>query len=199
MKNPMNTLAIATMAFIAVATVNLSAAVTSYELDRAHSEIGFSISHLGLSKVKGKFMDARATIQIDHDTISNSSFVGTIRVASVDTNNKRRDNHLKSADFFDVAKFPNIRFASKKVDQIGKKLLIVGDLTIKGVSKSVVLEGELKGPITDMDGKQRVGIDAMTKINRQDFGITWNKALDHGGLAVGNDVEIILSVEAVAK
>jgi len=199
MKTMINKVLLTSVAILTAFSVNISAALVSYELDSSHIEIGFSVRHLGLSNVKGKFMDARGVIKVDHDDMSKSSFEGTIRAASVDTNNKRRDNHLRSSDFFDVGKFPFIRFASKKVSQVGKKLLIVGDLTIKGVSKSVVLEGELVGPITDMDGKKRIGIEAMTKINRQDFGVSWNKKLDHGGLAVGNEIEITLSMEAVAK
>lgn len=170
-----------------------------YAIDVDHTSIGFSIKHLMISTVKGKFNDFSGTILYDEKDITKSSVSISIKVESIDTDNKKRDDHLRSADFFDAAKFPEITFKSSKIQKKGKGWVAVGTLTIRGVSKEVTIPFEITGKAKDPWGMTRLGVDAHLKIDRRDFGVAWNKALEGGGLVVGNDVKIELNVEAIKK
>lgn len=172
-----------------------------YEIDAAHASAQFSVRHLMVSNVKGVFSNVKGTVTYDPANPSASKVEATIDAATVDTRNGKRDDHLKSADFFDVAKFPLLKFVSKKVEQPQPgKLKVTGDLTIHGVTKEVVLD--VDGPtdeIKDPWGNLKRGASATAKVNRKDFGLTWNKALETGGVVVGDDVEITIELELQKK
>jgi polyisoprenoid-binding protein YceI len=174
-------------------------AAQRYEIEKSHSSIGWSVKHLVITSTKGQFRNFNGTILYNSDDISRSSVQVTIQTASVDSDDEKRDNHLRSADFFDVAKYPEITFTSKKVMKKGSAYAAVGDLTIRGVTKEVTIPFELTGPITDPWGNARIGVEAELTINRQDYGVSWSKTMDNGGLVVGDDVKISLVVEGVAS
>jgi len=175
-----------------------AAHAASWSIDQSHSYVGFSVKHLVVSKVKGSFGDYTGKINFDGKDFSAASVEATVQMVSVDTDNKDRDDHLRNNDFFDVEKFPTMTFKSKKITAGGKdKFTMVGDLTIKDVTKEVTFEGEFNGTINDPWGNTRAGFSAETKIDRQDFNVSFSKALDGGGLVVGDEVTIILEVEAI--
>jgi polyisoprenoid-binding protein YceI len=169
-----------------------------YQIDPAHTQIGFSVRHLVISNVQGKFNEFSGTILYDAQDITKSSVSITIKAASIDTGVEQRDNHLRSADFFDAAKYPEITFQSTRLEKQGEGLVAVGILTMHGVAKEVVVPFSLTGPIKDPWGKQRVGVEASLTISRQDWGLSYSKAMDSGGLIIGNDVKIALNVEAAS-
>jgi polyisoprenoid-binding protein YceI len=175
--------------------------ISTWALDGAHSSAAFSVRHMMIANVRGEFREISGTLQLDERNISNSSVNVTIKTASVQTNDPKRDEHLKSADFFDVGKHPEITFHSTKWEQRGEdELLVRGDLTLNGVTKEVVLKAE--GPteeVKDPWGNSRIGFSAKTKINRKDFGLGWNVALETGGILVGEDVTITLETQFVKQ
>lgn len=183
---------------LAVASA-VSAAPATWTIDANHSEVGFSIRHI-FSKVPGNFSKFSGSFVYDAQKPENSSVKTEIDASSINTRNEKRDNHLRSEDFFDVAKFPTLTFASTKVAAAGdNKLKVDGNLTMHGVTKPVTLEVTFLGAGPTMNGEQRSGFEAVTKVNRKDFGILWNKTLDQGGTVLGDDVEIRLSVEGVIR
>jgi polyisoprenoid-binding protein YceI len=163
--------------------------VGTWTLDPAHSEITFSVRHLAISKVRGSFDTFDATIVTAEDP-AKSTVVATIEVASVNTNQKDRDNHLRTNDFFKADEFPTITFVSTSVALDGDDITVVGDLTLRGVTKSVTLTGEFGGIVTDGGGQTKSGFTASTKINRHDYGVSWNAAIEAGGFTLGDDVSI---------
>ena len=169
----------------------------TYSIDPAHTTIGFKVKHLMITNVKGLFEKFRGTVNIDEKDIAKSKVDVTIEMASINTNITKRDDHLRSPDFFDVAKFPTMTFVSTKVEKTGSdKLKVTGNLTIKGVTKQVILNvegptGEIKSP----QGDVKRGASATAAINRQDFGVSWSKKLDGGGLVVADDVYISIDTE----
>ena len=171
----------------------------TYQLDTAHTLVGFTVRHLVITKVRGKFQDYSATLMYDPNDLTQSSLQGTIKVASVDTDNEKRDNHLRSADFFDVARFPELTFASTGVEKTGDNSGIMrGNLTIHGVTKEVAIPFTITGPITHR-GTPRIGFEASLEVERRDFDIVYDKTTDNGGLIVGNTVRIELVGEAVKQ
>ena len=169
-----------------------------YKIDPAHSIIGFAIRHLEINWVEGRFKDFTGTIHYDASDITRSSVDFTAKIESIDTGVAPRDAHLRTADFFDAAKYPEMTFKTTKVERKGKdKYVLHGDLTLKGVTKPVALPFSITGAIKDGRGNTRFGVGAETKINRRDFGITWGKPLDGGGVDVGNEVTIELHLEAL--
>jgi polyisoprenoid-binding protein YceI len=183
---------------LSVAT--LQAAPVSYDIDPNHTAATFKVRHF-FSEVPGRFKEVSGEILFDAETPENSSTEILIRAGSVDTNNEKRDNHLRSADFFDVAKDSTITFKSTRISKTDQKNLYKasGDLTMHGVTKPVILEVEVLGSGPDGMGGERAGFVARTTINRKDFNILWNKALDNGGTMLGDDVKIEVSIEAVRK
>lgn len=178
--------------------VPVLAAPQTYEIDPVHSRVEFTIRHM-FSKVTGNFGAFKGTIRYDAAAVATSSASVEIDASSIDTNNDRRDAHLKSADFFDVAKFPTLTFTSGKVTAGDEgKLKVEGTLTMHGISKPVVLDASFLGAGPGMDGAMRAGFEAATKVDRKDYGIIWNKALDQGSTLLGDDVTINLEIEAVA-
>lgn len=168
-----------------------------YRMDVAHSVIGFSIRHNELALVNGRFKNFSGTIHVDDNDVIRSWVEFTAKVESIDTGVEARDKHLRTADFFEVEKYPDMIFKSSKVERKGKSYLLTGDLTLKGVTKQMTLPFTLTGAIKDGRGNTRIGISAQTKIDRRDFGITWGHALASGGVDVAHDVMIDLQFEAV--
>jgi polyisoprenoid-binding protein YceI len=177
----------------------LFAGTTTFQIDPRHSDAQFAVTHLMISTVRGEFHGISGTVIYDDSDVSRSSVDVTIDATTVDTREPDRDKHLKSADFFDVSHHPTMTFKSSKVEADGPgKLKVTGELTIRGNTKPAVLEVTVpKSPIRDPWGLQRTAISATAKINRQDFGVAWNKNLDSGGVVVGDTVDITLDVEMV--
>lgn len=171
-----------------------------YNIDPSHSSIGFSIKHMMIAKVHGAFEKFSGKLNLDSSDISKSSIEVSIDAASINTHEAQRDGHLKSADFFDVEKFPTLSFKSSRVEGKSGDLKVTGDLTIHGVTQKVVLDVE--GPSAEMKdpwGNLKIGVSASTKIKRKDFGLTWNAALEAGGFLVGDDVTINIELQLVKQ
>jgi len=161
----------------------------TWALDPTHSEVTFSVKHLAISKVRGTFERFTATIVTAEDP-TKSTVEANIEVASVNTNQKERDNHLRTNDFFKPDEFPNITFVSTSVVLDGDDITVLGDLSLRGVTRSVTLSGEFGGIVIDGYGQTKAGFTASTKINRHDYGVSWNAALEAGGFTLGDDVTI---------
>ena len=186
------------MAGASVATTTDSTTRT-YKIDKAHSEVIFQVRHL-VTKVRGRFDEFDGTIQLNDEKPELSSVEFTIKAASIDTNEKDRDNHLRSADFFDVEKFPNLTFRSKRIVKKSQESYdVIGDLTIHGVTKEIVLPVTHLGKAKDPWGNERVGFEAENTLNRKEFGLLWNAPLELGGFLVGDDVKVSLSIQAIAQ
>jgi polyisoprenoid-binding protein YceI len=168
-----------------------------YRVDAGHSVIGFSIKHFEISFVRGRFKEFTSTIHYDAADVTKSTVEFNAKVESIDTGVAGRDNHLRSADFFDVAKFPEMTFKSTKVEKKGKGYVVHGDFTLKGVTKPISFPFNVVGGIKDNRGNVRFGVAAETKINRRDYGITWGAKMANGGLNVADEVNIELQLEAV--
>jgi len=167
-----------------------------WNIDKAHSSIGFSVRHLVVSKTRGDFDEFTGMMNFDGKNLEAGSVEFTIQTTSIDTDNEDRDKHLRSDDFFSVEKFPEMVFKSKKIVKgDGDSFKLIGDLTIRDVTKEVTFEVEFNGVVTDPWGGTRAGFSAESTIDRKDFNITWSKTLDGGGLVVGDDVKIIVEVE----
>ncbi|MFH1863184.1 MAG: YceI family protein [bacterium] len=178
----------------------LGAQAATWEIDQVHSSIGFKVKHLMVSNVRGSFDHFSGTVVYEEGNLKDAKVEVSITAASINTANTDRDTHLKSPDFFDVEKYPTLEFVSKLVEKSGSGLKILGDLTMHGVTKEIVLNVmELTDPVVDPWGGIRRGASAAARINRTDFGLSWNKALETGGLVVGEDVDILLEVELVKK
>ncbi len=177
------------------------APVTSgaYNLDPAHSTIGFAVRHLEINWVDGRFKDFTGTINFDEKDVTRSTVNFTAKIESIDTEVAQRDEHLRSADFFDAEKYPELKFVSTKIEKRGGKdrYTLIGDLTIKDVTKQVSVPFTYTGAVSDPWGGTRFGIEGSTRINRRDFNINYGNALPFGGFDVGNEVSIILKLEAV--
>ncbi|MCP4969276.1 MAG: polyisoprenoid-binding protein [Arcobacter sp.] len=173
------------------------ASATPHTLDTGHSEVGFSIKHLMISNVKGKFKAYDAAIDFDYKTKTFNKLNAVIQTKSIDTGIEKRDNHLRSGDFFLADKFPEIKFNMKSYKADGDEGVMIGDLTMRGTTKEVKLNVEDIGTIKDFKGNNRVGFTLKGKINRIDYGLKWNQALEFGGIAVGEKVKLTIEVEAV--
>jgi polyisoprenoid-binding protein YceI len=189
----------------AIATAAIAAATSgavqaeTYHIDVTHSQVTFKVKHLGISTVTGTFGVFEGSLDLDPESMTLSRAAATIDAACIDTGVEKRDEHLRSADFFDVAKFPQIVFVSRGIEQEGDGLTIAGDLTLHGVTKRIELAAEITGAATDPWGNERVAISASTAINRKDFGLGWNQVLETGGLLVGEEVQIELEVQGVKQ
>jgi polyisoprenoid-binding protein YceI len=173
----------------------------TWEVDPVHSTVGFAIRHMMISTVRGHFRTFTATATGDPAAPTAATIVATIDATTIDTANEKRDTHLKTADFLDVEKFPTIAFTSKKIESAGQgKVKVTGDLTLHGVTKQVVVDVEGPTPtIKDPMGNTKAGAHATARINRKDFGIVWNKAMDGGGIMLGEEIDISIDIEAVKK
>jgi len=170
--------------------------LTAWTIDAAHSQVGFAVKHLMISTVRGRFGTVAGTVEFAGDSYADAKVDVTIDAASIDTREEKRDAHLRSADFFDVETFPTLTFKSRRVLAAkGDTFQLVGDLTIKGITREVALDVEVEGFQKDPWGNQKAGFSASTKINRKDYGLTWNAALETGGVLVGDEVKISLDVQ----
>jgi len=169
----------------------------TYNLDKVHTSVGFTVSHLVISHVSGVFRDFNGTINYDAADPTKSSIDVHIISNSITTGDDKRDGHLKSPDFFDVAKFPELTFKSTSIEKKGDGFIAHGPLTIHGVTKDVALPFTIAGTVKDQMGRTRVVAQSSITINRKDYGLVWNKPLEGGGMLVGDDVKIDLNVEAV--
>ena len=184
-----------------LASVLVSTALfgASYKVDNAHSTVGFEVKHM-MSTSRGDFGDYTATFDYDSKTDVLDAIEASITASSIDTRNKKRDEHLKGEDFFNTGKFPTITFKSSKVSKKGAhKYLVQGNLTLKGITKPVTLTVTHNGNQVNPWGQDIAGFSAKGKIDRQAFGLIWNKSLDKGGLLIGNDIELVLQIEAVKQ
>lgn len=169
-----------------------------YVIDPAHSSVVFKVKHLAISSVPGRFGDMSGKFSFDPSKIDASTAEATIKASSINTMDAKRDDHLKGADFLEVSKFPVIQFKTTRVEKVSDTAFKAqGELSIHGVSKPVVLDVTYGGSAKDPWGKERAAFEAKTTINRKDFGLTWSKALETGGLVVGDDVQITLEIEGV--
>ena len=170
---------------------------STWMIDTSHSHVEFAVKHMMFSTVKGSFTKFNGTIVLDEQNMANSSVSVEIDPASIDTRDDKRNEHLRSGDFFGVEQNPTMTFVSTKVEQDGDDLTVTGDLTMNGVTKQVVLDAEFDGRGMSPFGMEVVGFSGKTKINREDFGINWNSALETGGVLVGKEVKITMHIEAV--
>lgn len=171
----------------------------AWQIDTVHTHVGFSVKHMMVSTVRGQFKQYSGTLTIDSADFTKSKFEGEVDVASIDTGNSQRDDHLRSGDFFDAANQPKIKFASTKIESKGDGEFVVhGDLTIRGTTLPIALEVEYHGTSKNPWGKTVTGFSAKSTVNRKDFGLSWNALLETGGVAVSEKVKIEIEVEAVA-
>jgi polyisoprenoid-binding protein YceI len=177
----------------------IGAQAATYTIDASHSSVEFKVRHMMVSNVRGNFEVFNGSIEFDESDLKSWSAQAEIDMASVNTSDTGRDEHLVNADFFDVETYPTMTFKSKSVEKAGDDYVLHGELTLHGVTKPVQLDLEFNGTVDDPWGNHRAGFSASGKIDRRDYGITWNNTLDKGGLAVGNDVKIMLEIEAIRQ
>jgi polyisoprenoid-binding protein YceI len=172
----------------------------TWQIDPAHTQAGFSVKHLMISKVRGRFGSLSGEIRLDEANLAGSSVTVEIDATSIDTRHEERDAHLRSADFFDVERFPALSFRSRRVErERDGRFRVLGDLTIRDVTRQVTLQVEDEGRGRDPWGGERAAFSATGRIDRRDFGLTWNQALEAGGVLVGHDIDLALEVEAVKQ
>ncbi len=171
----------------------------TYKVDTGHSQVNFVVTHLMISKVRGLFTEFEGQIEADPGAKTVQSVKGVVQTASIDTREEKRDKHLRSPDFFSAADYPQMTFTSKRISGSGDNITVHGDLTIRGNTKEVALTGKFLGVVQDPWGNERVGFEASGQINRQEFGLKWNKMLEAGGVVVGDEVEITLEIEAIKQ
>ncbi|THJ20320.1 MAG: YceI family protein [Nitrospira sp. CG24D] len=183
-----------------LASAPLQAATERYNVDPDHTIVGFKVAHMVVSKTTGRFMDYTGFIEMDPEAKTVKAIEADIKTASVTTNHEKRDIHLKSPDFFNVEKYQAMTYRMTSYAKDGDRYVAKGNLTLLGVTKEIALTGMLNGiQAKDLYGMTRAGFSATGKINRKDFGMVWNKLLDNGGLAVGDEVEITLEVECIKQ
>jgi polyisoprenoid-binding protein YceI len=180
-----------------VQTAPATGAKTQWKLDPTHTLVEFSAKHLMITTVKGRIADVEGTIDIDEKNPRNSSVEAVLKAASIDSRTTQRDDHLRSGDFLNVEKYPEIRFRSTSIEGDNKKFKLTGELTIRDVTKPITLDVEFEGQTKDPWGGERAGFSAKGKIDRRDFGLTWNQVLEAGGVAVGNEIKINVEVQAI--
>ena len=184
----------------ATGTAAQAGQLTTWTVDAAHSHLGFAIKHLMIATVRGRFTQAQGTVTVDESNPATATIDIAVPTASVDTGDEKRDAHLRSADFFDVERYPNITFRSKRVEATSdNSFRIVGDLTIRDVTREVVLDAELLGRAKDPWGQERAAFEATTKFKRSEYSLTWNAALETGGVLVGDEVKVELEVQLIKQ
>jgi polyisoprenoid-binding protein YceI len=177
--------------------LSAGAETARWDIDPDHSAVEFRVTHMVVSKTSGRFLDYRGFVELDADAKTLKAIEATINAESINTNQEKRDTHLRNADFLDVKQFPTITYKMKTYQKEGDTYKVVGHLTLRGVTKEVTLIGTLNGITKDPWGNTRAGFTAEGTLNRKDFGMIWNKALDTGGLVVGDEVQIHLDIECV--
>jgi len=186
------------MRILTAILLSSAAFAAEYTIDPSHSGASFGVRHMMVSTVRGHFSKVTGKVAYDPNNLAASKVEASVDVSTIDTREPKRDAHLKSPDFFDVANFPKITFTATKISGTPAELTIVGDLTIRGVTKSVTLTGELSSPMKDPWGMQRCSLEISGKIKRSEFGLTWNQALEMGGVLVSDEVKLTVSAQAVA-
>jgi polyisoprenoid-binding protein YceI len=182
----------------------MSATTTSvptgvWSVDRAHSKVGFGVKHMGIATVRGEFTDFHGTLELSED-LSSAKAYGTVTVASIDTNEPQRDEHLRSPDFFDAAEYPEIKFESTQIEALdAEEFRITGQLTIRGITNEVVLHADLLGADVDPYGNERIGLEVTGQLSRGDYGMKFNQALGSGNMLVGDKVSLALDISAVKQ
>jgi polyisoprenoid-binding protein YceI len=188
------------IAAVALTAFPVAAHASDWQIDPSHSTAQFSVRHLMVSNVRGEFGKLSGQVQLDDADVTHSTVEATIDATSINTREPKRDAHLKSPDFFDVAKYPTLTFKSTQIKKAGKdKLAVTGDLTLHGVTRPVTLDVQLTQEVKSPFGDTRRGASATGKINRRDFGLTWNKAIEAGGVVVGEEVSLTIDVELVKQ
>ena len=173
---------------------------TTWVIDPAHTTVEFAVKHMMVTTVRGRFGQVSGTIELDEEDLTRSSAEVTIPVASIDTREEQRDAHLRSADFFDAENHPNMTFRTRSIERAGEdEYRVTGDLTIRGVTREVVLDARLEGRAKKPTGEDVIGLTASTSIDREDYGLKWNVALEAGGWLVGKEVRISLDVQAIRQ
>ena len=176
------------------------ATTTTWTVDPAHAELGFAVRHLMINNVRGRFGKLEGKVDVDNANPNNSKIDVSVDVNSIDTRQEMRDNHLRSADFFDAANHPTIHFVSKRIiGDVTADFTVVGDLTIRGTTREIELDAPLEGRGNDPYGNERAGFSATGRLNRHDYGLNWNQALEAGGVTVGAEVKISIDVELMHK
>lgn len=174
--------------------------MAKWVVDGSHSEVGFSVRHMMIATVKGRFTKVEGTLEFDPENIAAATFEGKIEAGSIDTRDENRDNHLRSADFFDVENNPYLTFSNTKVTKVdGNEFTLVGDLTIRGTTKQVTLAAEFAGVNVDPWGNTKAGFSATAKISRKEWGLNWNAALEAGGVLVSDEVKLIVDLEVLKQ
>jgi polyisoprenoid-binding protein YceI len=182
------------------ATQTVEKATGTWQIDPAHTNVEFGVKHLMISTVRGRFAEVEGSVTVEDDDAATAQIDVTIAAASIDTGVEQRDEHLRSGDFLDAERFPSLRFRSTTVERVkGDELRVKGDLTIRDVTREVVLRVEERGTAKDPWGGERTGFGATAKINRKDFGLTWNQTLETGGLLVGDEVKITIDAQLVLE
>ena len=182
---------------LALCPISVYAETARWDIDPDHSVIEFRVTHMVISKTSGRFMDYRGFVDMDANAKSFKTIEAIIQTASINTNQDKRDEHLRNADFLDVKQFPTITYKMKSYQKEGDAYKVVGNFTLRGVTKEVTLTGTFNGVTKDPWGNTRAGFTADGTLNRKDFGMVWNKTLDNGGLVVGDDVQIHLDIECI--
>lgn len=172
-------------------------AADTYNIDPNHSTVGFAVNHMVINTVHGRFNSFTGSVTLENNKLESGT--GAIQTKSIDTGIEKRDNHLRSPDFFDAAKYPTITFQSKRAEKKGDETILVADFTMHGVTREISLPVSVKGPIKDPMGHTRIGIEAKAKLNRKDYGLKYNQILETGGMAVGEEVEIEINAEAIKE
>ena len=181
-------------------TTSTATETTTWTVDPTHAEIGFAVKHLMISTVRGRFGTVEGKVVFNETDPSKSTIDVTVDIASIDTRQEMRDNHLRSPDFFDVENHPKMHFVSKRVvGDVGDEFKVIADLTIRGTTREVTLDVSLTGRGNDPWGNERMGFEAKGKIRRSEFGLVWNQALEAGGVAVGDEVKISIDVELIKQ
>ena len=177
-----------------------TATTTTWTVDPSHSNVEFAVKHLMISTVKGRFGDVKGTVQYNEANPAQSRVEIEIGIHSIDTRTEQRDQHLRSPDFFDVEKFPTMRFVSRRIEgDPNGEFKLIGDLTIRDQTREIVLDAEFQGRNRDPWGGERMGFEAKGKLNRKDFGLHWNQALESGGWLVGEDLKLTIEVELLKQ
>jgi polyisoprenoid-binding protein YceI len=179
----------------ALLAVSQAFAADTYKIDPAHTRVGFSVRHMGLSNVKGQFDEFNGSLVLDGGNIQSAT--AAIQVKSVNTGNKDRDNHLRGPDFFEAEKYPEITFKASKVEKSGEQVVLVGEFAMHGVTKELRVPVTVSGPVKDPQGKTRVGLEGKTSVSRKDYGMKFGALMETGGVMVGEEVTIEINAEAV--
>lgn len=182
-----------------MATAQAPTTTTTWKIDPTHSDVEFAVKHLMITTVKGRFSDVEGEIVIVPGNPSASTVSATIKAASIDTRAGQRDDHLRSADFLHAESFPEITFRSTRIAGDGSSFKVIGDLTIRGTTREVILDATNEGSTKDPWGGERIAFTAKTRIDRRDYGLTWNQAIESGGVMVGTEVKISIEIQAVKQ